>query len=423
MSSDNRKWVKDTLSNLADYHNGAAFKSKDWAEDGLPIIRIEQINKPDSETDKYNGLLLPNNYIDTGDLIFSWSATLKVVIWDHGPGALNQHLYKVIPKNKISKSLLRHILDFNMESLSKQSQGSTMKHVTRKELSRYVVEFPSDPAEQDKLAYILDTINQTIEKTEALIGKYQQIKAGLMHDLFTRGITAEGKLRPTREQAPDLYQETPIGWIPMEWEYTNLGGKLNTPPKNGYSPQEIDTWDGVYALGLSCLTQQGFQPLQLKMVPKSTLLSGAKLKNGDFLISRANTPNLVGLCGIYKDVGEDAIYPDLMMKLSLDQSIYPEFLELYLLSAATRIRLTALAVGTSQSMVKLNATSVRNLIIACPSHEEQVLLAEKMQPIVNQINSLISQLNKLKQQKHGLMNDLLTGEVPVKAEEPEADYV
>ena len=37
-----------------------------------------------------------------------------------------------------------------------------------------------------------------------------------MHDLFTRGVTADGKLRPPREQAPELYQETPVGWIPVE---------------------------------------------------------------------------------------------------------------------------------------------------------------------------------------------------------------
>ena len=40
-----------------------------------------------------------------------------------------------------------------------------------------------------------------------------------MHDLFTRGIGPDGQLRPPREQAPELYQETPIGWIPKEWEY------------------------------------------------------------------------------------------------------------------------------------------------------------------------------------------------------------
>ena len=43
-----------------------------------------------------------------------------------------------------------------------------------------------------------------------------------MHDLFTRGIGADGQLRPPREQAPELYQQTPIGWIPKDWDPLKL---------------------------------------------------------------------------------------------------------------------------------------------------------------------------------------------------------
>jgi type I restriction enzyme S subunit len=71
---------------------------------------------------------------------------------------------------------------------------------------------------QRKIATILSTIDTAIEKTEALIEKYQHIKAGLMHDLFTRGVLPNGQLRPPCEQAPELYQETAIGWIPREWK-------------------------------------------------------------------------------------------------------------------------------------------------------------------------------------------------------------
>ncbi len=75
---------------------------------------------------------------------------------------------------------------------------------------------------QQGIADILDT-RRSIEQTEALIAKYQQIKAGLMHDLFTRGVTPDGKLRPTRAEAPQLYKESPLGWIPKEWQIQQLG--------------------------------------------------------------------------------------------------------------------------------------------------------------------------------------------------------
>ncbi|MBK8025194.1 MAG: restriction endonuclease subunit S [Chloroflexi bacterium] len=83
-----------------------------------------------------------------------------------------------------------------MESISSGSQGSTMKHITRGELQRYQVEVPELEAEQRRIAEILSTLDEAIEQAEALIAKHQQIKAGLMHDLFTRGVTSDGHLRP-----------------------------------------------------------------------------------------------------------------------------------------------------------------------------------------------------------------------------------
>src|SRR3546814_14615067 len=45
-----------------------------------------------------------------------------------------------------------------------------------------------------------------------------------MHDLFTRGVTADGQLRPPREQAPELYKESPLGWIPNDWTVSSVNG-------------------------------------------------------------------------------------------------------------------------------------------------------------------------------------------------------
>ena len=66
-------------------------------------------------------------------------------------------------------------------------------------------------------------MDNLIEKTEALIAKYQAIKQGMMHDLFTRGVDEHGHLRPTHDEAPELYKQSELGWIPKEWEVSPLG--------------------------------------------------------------------------------------------------------------------------------------------------------------------------------------------------------
>ena len=111
-----------------------------------------------------------------------------------------------------------------MKKLSESSHGSTMKHIKREELDKYTVSIPKDTKEQEKIAQILSTCDSVIEKTEETIEKYKQIKAGMMQDLFTRGLDKNGKLRPTYEQSPDLYKysEELDRYIPKEWDVDKL---------------------------------------------------------------------------------------------------------------------------------------------------------------------------------------------------------
>ncbi|MCY0093245.1 restriction endonuclease subunit S [Hoeflea ulvae] len=401
-------WDERILYDLAEYHNGAAFKPKDWVEDGLPIVRIEQINKPNSETDKFNGFVLPRNLIDTGDLIFSWSATLKVIIWSGGPAVLNQHLYKVVPNSGVNKQLLLQILDFNMEKLAGQSQGSTMKHVTRKELTKFRVKFPLNENEQEKIAIILRTVDEAIEKTEALIDKYGLVKAGMMHDLLTRGLTPGGKLRPPREEAPDLYKETPIGWIPKEWEFktidecanihNNLRLPLSSEVREGmrgdypyYGPTGIVGFinefraDGTYVL----IGEDGDHFLKYsykKMTQK--------------VVGKFNVNNHAHVLS-----GKDGCSTDWLLYYFLHRDI--------------TFWLTRQGAGR----YKLNKAALQKLPLALPKPEEQDEIAKHIFFYRNMLDTNGAVLAKLRKQKKGLMHDLLTGEVQVKVNDPEAAHV
>ena len=127
--------------------------------------------------------------------------------------------YAVIPNQDIDIDWLYYsLLNFD---LTKLNEATGVPSISREWLSKIKFRAPSTK-EQKKIADCISSVDATIEKTEALIEKYQQIKAGLMHDLFTRGVLPDGKLRPTREQAPELYRETGIGWIPNEWGISKL---------------------------------------------------------------------------------------------------------------------------------------------------------------------------------------------------------
>ncbi|MEG3844931.1 restriction endonuclease subunit S, partial [Microcoleus sp. herbarium14] len=241
----------------------------------------------------------------------------------------------------------------------------------------------------------------------------KQIRAGLLHDLLTRGLDEDGKLRDAIAH-PEQFKDSPLGRIPKDWEVLNLESLLNGRPKNGYSPKEVDEWTGTVMLGLSCLTEKGFEPCQLKNAPlDDPKVNDALLSDGDFLLSRSNTRERVALAGIYRDIGVPCIYPDLMMRLTINEKTCNRFLELLLQYFPIRRQLTGNAQGTSASMVKISSRIVIETVIPLPDSTEQVRIIQGIDRHDSRIRAESTYLAKLKLQKKGLMHDLLTGRVRV----------
>lgn len=412
-------WKKCSLLSLADYHNGAAFNPSHWGEEGLPIIRIEQINDPSAPTDFYNGQLIPQNFITTGDLIFSWSATLKVVIWRNGDGALNQHLFKVIPKNGTDKAFLKFVLEHNMERLSFGAQGSTMRHITRRELQRYNVAVPTEDAEQSRIADILSTLDQAIEETEALIAKYQQIKAGLMHDLFTRGVTPDGHLRSSRDEAPHLYKQSLLGWIPTEWEVAKLRDKsyrgrphIKTGPFGSSLKGEHWVEHGHPVITIGALGEGELLPEGLLFVSEATAqrLREYQLEPGDVVFSRVAD---VGRSAVICEQHDGWIMSSNLMRISLDRNlIVPSYLQsqfAFDFKVKAQIRTKVNSGGRDVA----NGQVLNQLLFAWPRRDEQGTAMQRITAIDTNRLGLAAERAKLVELKQGLMHDLLTGRVRV----------
>lgn len=194
------------------------------------------------------------------------------------------------------------------------------------------------------------------------------------------------------------------------WFQRRLVELLAVPPKNGYSPKEVPEWTGTLLLGLGCLSKDGFRPAQLKNAPAGDPnLAGARVHDGDVLLSRANTRSAVGFVGVYQDLGVPCVYPDLMMRLvPRTNEIATEYLVRFLQSAQGRRQIEAAASGTSVSMVKLNKASVEALTITVPPLPEQRQIVATLDTVDDAIRKTEQIIAKLKQVKQGLLHDLLT---------------
>ena len=138
-------WEKKSIADLGTYLNGFAFKPSDWQERGKPIIKIKEMgNGISTDTPRNNGERVPEKYlIKSGDLLFSWSVTLMVIVWTGEEGWLNQHLFKVTPTQGIGREFLLQSISKTIAEFSNLTTGSTMKHIQRNKLEQVFVNTPT----------------------------------------------------------------------------------------------------------------------------------------------------------------------------------------------------------------------------------------------------------------------------------------
>ncbi|MFD4631463.1 restriction endonuclease subunit S [Streptomyces sp. NPDC058284] len=197
------------------------------------------------------------------------------------------------------------------------------------------------------------------------------------------------------------------------WPTLPLGDVLAEPIRNGFSPAESEAWTGVQMLGLGCLSPDGFAPAQLKNAPSSVKAThSAALEDGDLLVSRANTRALVGLAGIYRDVGTPCIYPDLMMRLRPADEYLTEFLEIVLRWPRTRRSIMAMAQGTSESMVKISGETLRRLRVPRLPLGVQRRIVEVIGSVTALERGIEASIAKLRYLRQGLLDSAFRRDWP-----------
>lgn len=139
-------WKLQSLSEIGEFRNGLAMQKFPVVDDGsvLPVIKIAQLRAGSTAgADLASGLIDPKFVISDGDILFSWSGTLEIEHWAGGPGALNQHLFKVLGKTVpdwfIYSSSRSHLPEFRKIASGK---ATTMGHIQRAHLDEAKVAVP-----------------------------------------------------------------------------------------------------------------------------------------------------------------------------------------------------------------------------------------------------------------------------------------
>jgi type I restriction enzyme S subunit len=289
------EWREIALWDIAEYINGHATKPSELALNGVPVIKIAELNRGImEETDRIPPELVEEkHWVTPGDLLFAWSGSVGIYRYAGPKAALNQHIFRVVAKPGIDQGFLRYLLlsCVPLFQLHVQDKRTTMGHVTKKDLQRIRVRIPP-LREQRAIAHILGTLDEKIELNRRMSETLEAMARALfkawfvdfepvrakMEGRWQRGQSLPGLLAHLYDLFPDRLVDSELGEIPEGWRVVELGQVIEINPHRTLRKGQCAPY-----LDMASMPTRGHVPLRVVERPYT---SGTRFTNGDTLLAR-----------------------------------------------------------------------------------------------------------------------------------------
>ena len=186
MSDLPQGWAESPIGSMCSLNNGRAFKPTEWATDGLPIVRIQNLNNPDAPFNHFRGEFENRYYLRGGELLFAWSGTpgtsFGAHVWRGGEAVLNQHIFRVdFDEATLDKRFFRYAINQKLDELIDIAHGGVgLRHVTKGTFERTLVVVPPLNEQKriaDKLDAVLaqvDACRERLDRVPAILKRLRQ---------------------------------------------------------------------------------------------------------------------------------------------------------------------------------------------------------------------------------------------------------
>jgi type I restriction enzyme, S subunit len=363
-------WKLEKLGKVADYLNGRAFKPTEWKHSGKPIIRIQNLNKPEAKYN-YTADEFEERYrVINGDLLFAWSASLGAYVWKGNEAWLNQHIFKVVPNAGTDKMYLYYMLEKIVQELYAKAHGSGMVHVTKGKFEATEIPYPPKSIQQQIVAKIEELFSELDKGIEELKTAQQQLK------VYRQAVLKWAFEKPERST---LYKLV---------EVCDFITKGTTPSKNNlFSIKGEIPFLKVYNLTFDGSLDFAKDPTFVTKETNNGFLKRSQVYPGDVLM------NIVG-----PPLGKVSIVPSTYPEWNINQAIVRfrckdvllnKYLLHFLLSDNIIRRYSRKAKATA-GQFNLTLEICRDIQIPTPSLEEQ-------KQIVQEIESRLSVCDKIEE--------------------------
>lgn len=329
------------LGNVATYINGYAFKPSDWAEDGTPIIRIQDLTGNSYQMNRFKGIVDSKYDVNSGDVLISWSASLGVYVWNRGNAVLNQHIFKVVfDKEEVDKDFFVFQIDNLLKRAANQAHGATMRHLTKPVF--------------DALPFYLPDI-----KTQRLISSKLNLIVHLIEDHHEQLKKLDELIR---SRFLEMFGEP---WVNDKEFPCYSVGQVAESVTYGTSAPASDSGQYEY-LRMNNLTDNGQLDLSdLKRIDMSDEQAEKYMvKKGDILFNRTNSIDLVGKTALF-NLNNPMIIAGYLIRIRLSDKVNPVYFVAYMNMPYMKEKLRNIAKG-AVNQANINSKELKSIQILIP---------------------------------------------------------
>ena len=403
-----KDWKVVKLGEIAEYIKGKKPEemTEEFKEGYLPYLSTEYL-RVNGKT-KFAKISKNTILADKSDLILLWDGSNAGEFFVGKKGVLSSTMVKIQLKGNADKKFLFHLLKTKENFLSGQTRGTGIPHVDKKVFENLRIPLPP-LLEQQKIAKILSTVDEAIQKVDEVIAKTERLKKGLMQELLIKG-TGHKEFKYSKELGCE---------IPKEWE----AGKIVEFSKTRDKP--VQTGPFGAQLHASDYTEVGVPLILIKNVidgriiedgmpkiseEKAKELERYRLKVGDIVFSRVGS---IGRVVVIKNYQKGWLISGQMLRVRLENpEINNDFLAYFIETAWFKRALKSRTVGATRKSI--NETILSNLPLIKPPISEQQKIAEILSTVDKKLELERKRKEKFERIKKGLMNELFSGKKRVK---------
>lgn len=408
-----RHWSHTKVKYLASYLNGYPFAPTDWSDEGKPIIRIQNLTDQDAAWNRTTTEVPERYFVERGDILIAWSASLGVHVWEKEAALLNQHIFKVTPIDTVNRQFYLWAAKWFIEELQSQAHGSTMQHLTKDVFGGFAVPLPP-PNEQERIANFLDEqtarIDGLIAAKKLLVEKLRAFQYSRSSHLMTRGLIDGAPL--TESSFPE------VGAVPSHWTVKPLKflGDVRSGVAKGKDLGDKDTVSLPYLRVAN--VQDGYVDLNEVSEIEIAASDATRylLRKGDVLMNEGGDNDKLGRGAVWQGQIEPCIHQNHVFAVRLQNPADADWVSRFTSTDAARTYFF-LRSKQSTNLASINQSNVRELPVPMPPDDERAQILAEVVRMTKATSALvehaIAHVARLQEYRSSLISAAVTGQLDI----------